>query len=272
MKKTRMKSIFAILAAAAVSGALSSTTMAQNMPASNGNITPTEITRFNHYLDKHPQVAQRLAANPGLINDPQFMANHHGLQSFMASHPGVREELHQSPGQFMYREGHYEWSHGGGPVASVPGTGAMQVARFDNGYLDEHPAVARQLGSDPALADNPRFLAEHPGLDSYLAHHPEVRQQLQQHPYRFMSDEWKDHRWDSGHSAHPLANTDRYLDQHPDVAQQLNRDPALVDDPKYVDHHPGLHEFLATHPVARADWKTHPYHFMHREDHYNKTH
>ena len=58
MKKTRMKSIFAILAAAAVSGALSSTTMAQNLPAPNGNITPTEITRFNHYLDKHPQVAQ----------------------------------------------------------------------------------------------------------------------------------------------------------------------------------------------------------------------
>ena len=43
------------------------------------------------------------------------------------------------------------------------------VGRFDNGYLDEHPEVAHQLGANPSLADNPQFLATHPGLDGYLS-------------------------------------------------------------------------------------------------------
>lgn len=266
MNKTRMKRTFTLLAAAAFSGALCSAAMAQGAP------NPGEIARFNHFLDNHPEVAQRLAANPGLVNDPRFMANHPGLQGFLAKHPGVREQLHAAPGQFMYREGHYEWSHGGGPIGAMPGTGAEQVARFDNGYLDEHPEVARQLGANPGLADNPQFLANHPGLDSYLAHHPEVRQELQQHPYRFMSDEWKDQRWDHGYGPHPLANTDHYLDQHPEVAQQLNQHPGLIDDPKYLADHPGLHDFLATHPVARAEWKSHPDRYMHREDRYERNH
>jgi hypothetical protein len=274
MKKNRMKHTLTILAATVFSGAICTAAMAQNFPPPNGGISPTEITHFNHYLDNHPGVAQGLAANPGLVNDPQFMAHHPGLQNFLAKHPGVRDELHASPGQFMYREGHYEWAHGGGPVAAMPGTRDTQVARFDNGYLDEHPEVARQLGSNPALADNPQFLATHPGLDSYLARHPEVRQQLQQHPDRFMSDEWKDHRWDNGYGQgqRPLASTDRYLDQHPEVEHQLNHDPALVDNRQYVDSHPGLHEYLASHPLAREEWKSHPYRYMHHEDHYQHTH
>ena len=64
---------------------------------------------------------------------------------------------------------------------------AGPVGRFDNGYLDEHPEVAEQLGHDPRLVDNPRFLANHPGLDEYFKNHPEVRSDLQNHPDRFMA-------------------------------------------------------------------------------------
>lgn len=69
---------------------------------------------------------------------------------------------------------------------------------------------------------------------------------------------------------HPLATTDHYLDHHPEVARQLQRHPGLVDDPRYVAEHPGLHEYLATHPVARAEWKSHPYRYMTREDRYDQ--
>ena len=126
-----------------------------------------------------------------------------------------------------------------------------EVARFDRGYLDEHPEVARELGRDPRLVDNPLFRANHPGLDAYLAAHPGVRTELQRHPDRFMTDEWRRERWEDGRGPHPLANTDRYLDQHPEVAQQLNANPRLIDNRQFVDSHPGLHEFLATHPDAR---------------------
>jgi hypothetical protein len=66
---------------------------------------------------------------------------------------------------------------------------AGPVGRFDNGYLDQHPEVAQQLGHDPRLVDNPRFLANHPGLDEYFRNHPEVRSDLQNHPDRFMARE-----------------------------------------------------------------------------------
>ncbi len=180
-----MKTVIAALAATILIGAAGSGVMAQDGPGYNGDITRAEVANFDHYLDKHPEVAERLAANPRLVNDPQFLANHPGLRGFLANRPGVREEIHESPGQFMRREGHYEWL---------------------------------------------------------------------------------------GEKAHPLANTDRYLDQHPKVAQQLQQHPGLVDDPKYVANHPGLREFLATHPVARTAWKSHPNRFMNAEGKYDRNH
>jgi hypothetical protein len=152
---------------------------------------------------------------------------------------------------------------------SPPITGG-EVSRFDNGYLDEHPEVARQLAHDPRLVDNPQFLANHPGLDSYFAHHPEIRTELQQHPDRFMSDEWRHNRWQGG--GHPLGSADRYLSDHPEVDRQLNADPRLIDNRQYVDSHPGLHEYLERHPEARHDWKNHPNQFIHREDRYQHNH
>jgi hypothetical protein len=154
---------------------------------------------------------------------------------------------------------------------------AGPVSRFDNGYLDEHPEVAQQLGRDPRLADNPQFLATHPGLDGYLSDHPEVRDDLLHHPDRFMAreryyethGEWNHGRW---YGAHPLASTDRYMDSHPEVSQQLEKNPALVDNRSYVDSHPGLHEYLQTHPVARHDWKSHPFRYMRAENHYDQRH
>jgi len=146
---------------------------------------------------------------------------------------------------------------------------AGPVGRFDIGYLDEHPEVAHQLGANPSLADNPQFLATHPGLDEYLSKHPEVRQDLQQHPYRFMSDEWRHDRDGYPGYGAPVARFDRgYLDEHPEVAAQLAHDPRLVDNPQYLATHPGLDDYFKAHPEIREDLQHHPDHFMAREDYY----
>jgi hypothetical protein len=155
------------------------------------------------------------------------------------------------------------------PNAGITGG---EVARFDNGYLDEHPEVARQLAQNPGLVDNPKFRANHPGFDNYVAAHPGIRTELQPHPDRFMNDEARHERWEDGRGPHPLANTDHYLDAHPEVAQQLNKDPRLIDNRQYVDNHAGLHEFLEHHPDARQQWKSHPYKFIHHEDRYDRNH
>jgi hypothetical protein len=185
MKRRQLKRTVTALAVVVFSGALGATAMAQQWPGRNPHISRTEIATFDHYLDSHPDVAARLAADPWLVNDPRFVAAHPDFRAYLASHPGVREEIHESPGQFMYREGHYDWEHD---------------------------------------------------------------------------------------QAHPLANTDHYLDRHPEVQAQLEHHPGLVDDPKYVASHPGLRKFLAQHPVARADWKSHPYRYMTREDAYDQRH
>ena len=164
------------------------------------------VARFdNGYLDEHPEVAQQLGHDPRLADNPQFLATHPGLDSYLASHPEVRTELLQHPDRFMNRERHYErYENSRGYPAAAP------VARFDNGYLDEHPDVAQQLAHDPRLADNPQFLATHPGLNSYLASHPEVRTELQHHPDRFMSAEAgygrheKSENWRARWKSHPL--------------------------------------------------------------------
>ncbi|MGB0062397.1 hypothetical protein [Candidatus Binatus sp.] len=150
---------------------------------------------------------------------------------------------------------------------------AGPVSRFDNGYLDEHPEVTQQLSRDPHLVDNPQFMASHPGLGDYLKNHPEVREDLRNHPDRFMAREhyYNNHEgWNGG--AHPLATTDHYMDSHPEVAQQLEKDPGLVDNRAYVDSHPGLHEYLHNHPVARRDWRSHPYRYMASENRYDHKH
>src|SRR5579885_3597809 len=163
-------------------------------------------------------------------------------------------------------------NHSGPPqrFSAGPGAGPGPVGRFDRGYLDEHPEVAQQLADNPRLADNPQFLASHPGLDDYLAAHPEVRKDLQTHPYRFMNREAGYEQYED--RPHPLSSTDNYLDRHPEVAQQLEKHPGLVDDPNYMKNHPGLQQFMAHHPVARQEWRSHPHRYMNRETRWEKNH
>jgi len=146
---------------------------------------------------------------------------------------------------------------------------AGPAGHFDNGYLDEHPEVTRQLEANPGLIDNRQYVEQHPGLHEYLENHPGVRTELREHPYRFMQAERSVDRWDK---AHPMRSTDHYLDQHPEVAKQLGAHPGLVDNPKYMADHPGLREFFEKHPVARADWKSHPHRFLAHEEKYDKSH
>jgi len=215
----------------------------------------------NGYLDQHPDVAHQLASDPRLVDNPQYLATHPGLDQYLANHPDVRRDLQQHPERFMNAEQRYERATDRGPGA---------VTRFDNGYLDSHPDVARQLGANPKLADNPEFLATHPGLDQYLANHPDVRRDLQQHPERFMNAEQRyDRATDRGPGA--VAHFDNgYLDSHPDVARQLGRDPKLVDNPQFLATHPGLDQYLANHPEVRRDLQRHPERFINAEERYDR--
>jgi hypothetical protein len=174
-----MKRSLTVLCAAIFAGLLASPAMAQV----NRDITPGEVANFDQFLDSHPKVAAELVKDPQLVNNQEFMEHHQGLRNFLANHPGVREEIRETPGQFMLREAKYEWHEGGEGITHG------EVARFDAGYLDKHPEVAEALAKDPRLVDNSQFVASHPGLHEYLENHPGIRTELKEHPDRFMHRE-----------------------------------------------------------------------------------
>jgi hypothetical protein len=242
--------------------ALSSIAMAQTMG---------EVQLFNNYLTSHPDAARELAANPNFINNPEFLARHPHLREFLAGHPNMRNAFQSHPDRFMAREKRFESMGGNGPLAGFPDRGPGGVRQFDQGYLVEHPEVAHELGHNPSLADNPQFLATHPGLDSYLAAHPGVRAELQSHPNAFMSDEWRMEAYQ--HEMHErgvwhneVSNFNGgYLNDHPDVASELSRNPGLADNPQFLATHPGLDTYLASHPGVRTQLQAHPGWFMRGE-------
>jgi len=262
--RKRTKATITALAAALLVGALSSAAMAQNNPVANFD---------QGYLDEHPQVAQQLSANPNLVDDPQYMEHHPGLQKYLASHPGVRNDIKQNPGGFMNNETQFNGTSGDN--SPMGGNGQGPAGRFDRGYLDKHPDVAQQLAADPSLVNNPQFMADHPGLQKYLANHPQVKQDLLNHPNRFMghadqSKGWHGQSYPNG--SHPLGTTDNFLSSHPEMAQQLNQNPKLIDNQQYLTQHPELQQYLQNHPHAEQRWQSHPYSYMRQEDRYRRNH
>lgn len=201
-----MKKTMAILAATVFVGALSGAAMAQYGPS--GQINNAEVQNFNDYLSKHPNVAQQLSANPSLINNKQYLANHQGLEGFLANHPNAAQQLHNDPAQFMrrsessggwFRGGHGNYAngawqnnwHNGAPNNwnnRWQNGGAHPLANTDH-YMDEHPDVAQQLQAHPGLVNDPKFVANHPGLQGFLANHPVAATKWQNHPKGYMQHE-----------------------------------------------------------------------------------
>jgi hypothetical protein len=228
----------------------------------DNDINRGELSNFDRWLDDHPDARQQLNQNPSLINNSQWLSQHPGLQTFLQNHPGVRDEIKENPSQFINRERRFQAS--GGDITRG------QLGRFDTGYLDDHPAAARQLQQNPRLIDDPQFLANHPGLKAYLNNHPEIREDIKEHPDAFMDREKRFERNGGDISRAEAAKGDRFLDSHPEIAESLRKDPGLIDNKQFQQNHPELRSFLKKHPEVKEDWKQHPAAFMNRQRQFAK--
>jgi len=65
---------------------------------------------FNSYLDAHPDEAQELNKNPGLVHNPKYLSNHPDLDAYLKENPKVASEYEHHPYHFMHRERRYERS------------------------------------------------------------------------------------------------------------------------------------------------------------------
>lgn len=102
------------------------------------------------------------------------------------------------------------------PPSSMPAVEhahrGQAVRNFDE-YLDRHPEVREELRRNPKLANDPNYLAKHPGLQKFESTHPGVQKDLSQHPDRFMKHESKYQRWERRHGRDRDFRRDRDRDR-----------------------------------------------------------
>lgn len=167
------------------------TSASTSAPDKDGRITKGEVRRFDHFLDSHPEVAEALRKNPGLVDNEDFMEKHPGLRDFLKKHPGVRDEIKDHPERFMNREAKFEKTADDRRDDKRPDKITREQLRNFDHFLDSHPEVSEALRKNPRLIDDQQFMQNHPELQEFLKNHPGVRDEIKDHPGRFMKREAK---------------------------------------------------------------------------------
>ena len=160
----------------------------------HSDVTRSELSSFDSYLDKHHDVRDDLNKNPNLINDQSYLAKHPHLQEFLEQHPNLRQELKENPSAFMQRENSFEKNEGAGERTAGTDRGAnsditqSELRNWDE-YIDKHKDVQADLSKNPSLVDDPKYLSSHPHLREFLEKHPNTREELKENPQKFLNRE-----------------------------------------------------------------------------------
>jgi GrpB-like predicted nucleotidyltransferase (UPF0157 family) len=246
------------------------------------DITRRQLADFDHFLDKHPELAEQLRKDPSLVNNEEFVENHRDLREYMQRHPEIREEISRNPNRFMHKEERYDRHEDRDRDRDRDkdrdrdrdhDIARSELSNMDR-FMDSHPEIAAQLRKDPSLVNNKEFVENHPALRQFLAEHPGVREEYKENPNAFMHqerqfDRREDFR-DRDVTRGELANMDRFMDSHPEIAEQLRKDPSLVNNKEFVENHAALRQFLIEHPGVREEYKENPNAFMHQEQRFDR--
>jgi phage-related protein len=139
-----------------------------------------DLDALDTFLDSTPEVSKDVHQNPALLNDPNYLSSHQGLEKFLQEHPRVREQARRNPGAVLRQE--QRWDNRGGDISR------WQVQVLDK-FLDEHPQIDRDLHKNPRLASDDAYVARHPQLKDFLREHPGVRESISEHPELVMNRE-----------------------------------------------------------------------------------
>jgi hypothetical protein len=265
----------------------------QDRPAvQTDDITRRDLARFDQFLSSHRDVADELRRTPSLIDDPQYLQRHPELNAYHQDHPSVKQEISQQPNTFMRLEDLYardanqrdrdaNWQDRNADNRDAgQDRDRRDIASFDR-FLDDHREIGEQVRKDPSLLDNPRFIHDHPALQTYLQDNAGVRDQIRQDPNAFMHQEDafnrdmnvrdRDANWqDRGDDRRDVASFDRFLDDHREIGEQVRKDPSLLDNRSFVQNHPALQTYLQDNPAVRDQIRQDPNGFMRQEDAFNR--
>src|SRR5512132_428179 len=63
-----------------------------------------DLDALDTFLDSTPEVSKDVHQNPSLLNDPNYLSSHPGLEKFLQEHPKVREQARRNPGAVLRQE------------------------------------------------------------------------------------------------------------------------------------------------------------------------
>ncbi|MGB6075938.1 MAG: hypothetical protein WBG29_09905 [Candidatus Acidiferrales bacterium] len=200
---------------------------------------------FNQFLDAHPGIEQALRANPDLIYDQGFLGKNGDLNDFCNAHPGLRQDMDANRAQFR------DWFRNLRELAAM------------GKFLDSHPDITKQLEANPSLIDNKSYLQNHTQLQEFLSSHPQVEEAADRNPTRFMNLETRLQAGISDRFA--VMAMGQFFDSHADIEKQLQSNPELINSQSFQQQHPGLQDFLNSHPQVQAQFDASPAVFMNAE-------
>lgn len=236
------------------------TTQTQNQ--TDADAAQHDAASFNQFLNAHPDVEKQLHANPYLINDPNFLSTQPALKAFLSDHPHVKDQLQQSPVDFIRRGNSAE---GAASNAARVDTSAAVLSERETGrmdeFLEEHGDVEQQLELNPALISDPSYLAQHQDLKALLNAHPQIRQEFSANPEYFTNRGNQATSANGQPNYREIGRMDEFLDVHQEIRWQLKQNPLLVNDSQYLAQHPELALFLNAHPEVRQQFSEHPEYF-----------
>jgi hypothetical protein len=266
-----------------------------NHPGVNARATldQEEADQLNGFFNTHEDLRQLLKQNPALINDSTFLASHPDLQTFVRQHPRAREEFVENPRYFIAPSTGPRSAPAEGTAPSRPKSVSVKaatpevptfdfsvtpedIARMDQ-FLEDNPKIAKDLGKDPLLVTNHKYLDHHHDLRRFFDEHVRVREAFAESPRYFVPSnglgaprpplESNDDRRLANRDLAEMAN---FLHKHRDIAKRAESNPLVLQDLDYLRHHGDLREFLDEHPHIQIEIEEHPHYFMQREEEFRK--
>jgi hypothetical protein len=202
------------------------------------NFKKERIASFQQFLNFNPPISKQLNANPALIKESRYLAEHPGLQAYLDDHPLVNKDLREDPGSFFQRESRQNDPTKTGIVDQKALVQEKQTDSYPPPYVAKREGVTHDQRQAIDGADG-RGQAERGG----------------ERPSRPQSIPVNDE----------IVTFDRFLDRHREISQQLSSDPSLIANSQYLEQHPGLRTYLDDHPNVKKVVTETPNYFVRRE-------
>jgi len=77
---------------------------------SNAGLNLDQLSAFGQLTASDPALAKKLARNPSLVNDDEFVNQHPALKQYFEQFPTAREDIVAHPGNFLTPVGGSSWS------------------------------------------------------------------------------------------------------------------------------------------------------------------